>query len=220
MKSRLYILLFSSAIFLLTAIGLVVLYIGKTVLTFWFIFAFLIALPCVFVFFVQPLFTGERKLSGKKIVLLTLVVTLMGVVVTHSVWTIVTPRWSFSVTTDKFTYILGENVKITVSLRNIGFIAHSFKSSLSDPVVVSIETHEVMQVWYSPYHLNITEFKIPAQQSLERAFIWNQTNIHLPEKGIEPNKYYIVAFIPAATSNDRFWNRIFSAETSINITSP
>ena len=157
MKFKLYVLLFCVIVFTLTAIGLAIVYTGGLALTFWSIFAYIIALAGTYAFLVQPLLTGERKLSGKKIVLLTLGVTIMGAIVTHSVWTVISPQWLFSVTTDKSTYSLGEDVKVTVSLKNLGFITHSFKSRVSDPIVIGIGT-DLSQVWYSPFHKNTTEF--------------------------------------------------------------
>jgi len=204
-------------IFVLATVGMIVYYTDQFAVTFWLTIGLIVAYPCTFIIFV-PLLTGGGKLSGKKILLVTFSITIISVAVSSSVWTIVTPKWSFSVTTDKPTYSLGENVQIVVSLDNLGFIPHSFKSSLSNPVLVTIETQSLSQVWYSSFHRNITEFTIFPHQSLERTFIWSQTNIHYTLE-IEPDKYYIVAFIPHATSNDTFWNRIFYAETSITITS-
>lgn len=218
MKSRFYTLLFSVTIFILTAVGLVIAYTGPPILRLLLILAYVFACPFVYTFAVDFLI-GDGKLSGKKVLLLTFSVMIIAVTVTHSVWTIVTPRWSFSVSTDKSTYRLGEAVQITVSLENLGFITHSFKSSLSDPVVISIETYWLTQVWYSPYHYNITEFTVPPHQSLERTFIWNQTNIHFPEEEIEPGTYGIEAFIPSSSSEIVDSDKLFWAWTSINITS-
>lgn len=221
MKFRLYILSFCVIIFTLTAIGLVIVYSGEKVLGFWSIFAYTIVLSCTYAFLVQPLLTGERKLSGKKIVLLTFSVTMMGAIVTHSVWTIITPKWSFSATTDKATYNLGEDVNIIVCLKNLGFITHSFKSRVSDPIVVGIGI-DTRQVWYSTFHKNTTEFSIEAGQDLERTFVWNHTIRNPPDVGerVEPGVYYIEAFIPNANSNMPIGvDNLFWTWTSINITS-
>ena len=221
MKFRIYILAFCVAVFFLTAIGLTALYTRLyQVQILWLAFAYVIAIFCMYAFLVQPLLAGERKLSGKKMGLLTFSMIMIGGVVTHSVWTIITPKWSFSVTADKSTYILGEYVKITVSLKNLGFITHSFESAVSDPVVVSIEGN--YQVWYNPFHRSITEFSVRPKESLERNFIWNQTkslNIQFGEK-IEPGIYYIEAFIPSVNSGYIRSNLLFRAAASINITSP
>lgn len=179
MKFRLQILLFSLAIFTLTDVGLAVVYIEKH-LTFWLVLPYVFACSLVFAFAVDFLI-GKGKLSVKKVLLLTFAIMVIAATVTHSVWTIVTPRWSFSVSTDNSTYSLDENVKITASLENLGFITHSFKSSIRDPVVVSItKAYSTSQVWFSPFYFEETEFTIPPHQSLERTFTWDQTNIHLP----------------------------------------
>lgn len=227
MNSKLNLLLFCAAIFILATIGWVIVHVGKHVLTFWLIFAYLIAYPFIFAIFV-PLLTGNGKLSGKKILLLTFSITIIAIAVTNLVWTITLPKWSFSVATDKSSYRLGEDVRITVSLKNLGFITHSFKSAVSDPVVVSVEYQYAenptvtYQVWYNPFHRSITEFSIGPNESLERTIIWNQTNIYHPEEKIEPGSYYVTAFIPSAETTG--WgpiglDKLFSAWTSINITS-
>jgi len=221
MKFKLYVLLFCVTVFTLTTIGLVVVYTGGLALTFWSIFAYIIALAGTYIFLVQPLLTGERKLSGKKIVLLTLGVTIMGAIVTHSVWTIISPQWLFSVTTDKSTYSLGEDVTVTVSLKNLGFITHSFKSSLSDPIVIGIDSIDHDQVWYSLFHENVTQFLIEPGHDLERTFVWNQTirNPSAVGETVGQGVYYIEAFIPDVDSISIGGDNIFFAWASINITS-
>ncbi len=140
------------------------------------------------------------------------------------------PKWSFSVTTDRSAYGVGENVEITVSLKNVGFIPHSFKSRTTGPVVISVEYQHSedptsrIQVWYSPFQENITEFSVGPNLNLERHFTWNQTkseNIWSGEE-IEPGTYWVVAFIPP----DWHWRvgalgvySHFEAWTRINITS-
>jgi len=222
MNSRLYLLLFSLAIFILTAMGVVVVYVGEFALSFWLIIAYLIAYPCIFALISVP--TGKGKLSWKRIFLLTFSITIIAIAVTSSVWTIVTPRWSFSVATDKTTYALGESVEITVSLENLGFIIHSFTSRVSDPIVVEI-LRGLSEVWFSPPHENNTEFSIGPKESLERHFIWNQTNTSTPwlwNQTYMPGTYVIYAWIPS-TDSERviLWdmNNLFVAWTSISITS-
>jgi hypothetical protein len=227
MKSRFYTLLFCVVVFVLTAVGLAFLYYEVLVPPFLFIFAYLVAWVLVFGFAFDFFIIGA-KLSKKKALLLTFGVIIISITVTHSVWTIVTPRWSFSVTTDKNTYKLGEEVKITVSLKNLGFITHSFKSRAIEPAYIFIEyqygenpTHRY-PVWGTPVHESLTEFSIKPNQSLERNFVWNQTksiNIEFGEE-IEPGGYYIKACIPSADFTMPFavYN-LFWAWTSINITS-
>jgi len=226
MKFRLHTLLFSVAIFTLTAVGLAFLCYKTLVTPFWFTYAYIIAWALVFAFAID--FLRDLKLSRKKLVLLTFSVMIIAMIVSHSVWAIVTPKWSFSVTTDKSTYSLGESVQITVTLKNVGFIDQSFTSSLSDPVAVSVEiVHEDptvrTQAWYSPYHPNPTKFTIAPHQSLERNFTWNQTwttNLWaLNGQTRMLGKYIIQAFIPNVQED---WpltlsNRLFTAYTTISI---
>lgn len=219
MKLRFYVLWFSLLIFVLAAVGTVAFYIRQFILSFWLKLALLIAYPCVLAIFV-PLLTGDGKFTTKKILLLTTSITITAIAVTNLVLIVVTPKWSFSVTTDKSSYEVGEDVKITVSIKNLGFIAHSFESAISDPAMVSIE-HQY-QVWYSPFQRSITEFSIGPKESLETILIWNQTklvNIQFGEE-IEPGSYVIEAFTPRASSFHISSNPLFYAETSINITSP
>jgi len=218
MKFRFYTLLFCVIVFVLTAVGLAFLYYEMLAPPFLFTFAYLVAWILVFGF-AFDFFVIGAKWSRKKFCLLIFVVLIISTTFTHSVWTIVTPRWSFSVITDKNTYRLGENVQITVTLENHGFIAHSFKSSISDPVVIFIETSWLTSIWYTSFHYEITEFTISPNQPLERTFVWNQTNIHNPEKEIEPRTYYIGAHIPGSSSEPLIDYDIFWAWTNINITS-
>jgi hypothetical protein len=206
MKPRSCVLWFSLLVFVLAAVGTVAFYIRQFVLTFWLTMALLVAYPCVFAIFV-PLLTGDGRLAVKKILLLTASITIVAIAVTNSVWVVITPKWSFSVTTDKSSYEVGENVKITVSLKNVGFITHSFESALRDPVMVSVEYQptenptSTIQVWYSPYHWENTQFSLAPSYSLERHFIWNQTNTANPwfsNASYMPGTYQLVAFIPDA----------------------
>jgi hypothetical protein len=138
--------------------------------------------------------------------------------VPYSVWAVITPNWAFSVSTDKPTYELGEPVQIKVTLKNLGFIEHSLTSGFNDLVVVSISNREFKNIWYNGRHIYDwidTRFTVPAQQSLEKTFIWNQTNINFPEKEIEPGTYWIEASIPDSDAP----TPLFHAYTTINITS-
>lgn len=210
-----HILLFCAAIFMLTTVGLVVVYVWKHV-PIWLSLAYLFICPVVFAFAVDFL-VGENKLSSKKVLLLAVAVMVTAATLTNSVWTIVAPRWSFSVSTDKPVYRLDEDVQITASLENLGFISHSFASATNDPVVVSIETPGGGQVWYSSYHLRDREFTLAPHETLVRTFTWNQTNIHFPEKQIEPGHYYIRALIPSTSSEDWYWNPLFRKGIGIDI---
>jgi hypothetical protein len=223
-KSKLYTLLFCVTVFIINALGLALYWYKMLVPPFWFGFAYPIAYILLIVL-AHDFFIAGSKLSRKKSLLLVLGVLTISSIVTHSVWAIVTPSWSFSVTTDKNTYRLDEEVKITVSLKNLGFVTHSFKSRAIEPIYIVIEydyKHHTTPVWWSSVHESLTEFSIKPNQSLERNFVWNQTksvNIDLGEE-IEPGGYYIKAFIPSADFTMPFTvYNLFWAWTKINITS-
>jgi len=160
--------------------------------------------------------------SKKKIILLALSVIAIGLTIPYSVWTVITPNWAFSVTTDKSTYELGEPVQIIVTLENLGFITHSFTSAVSDPVAVQILREPSSEVWYShPFHI-VTDFTIAPHQSLERTFTWNQTNTSNPglwNQTYIPGTYFIEAFIPNPQSELIGYDPLFRARANINITS-
>ena len=165
-----------------------------------------------------------KTLSRRRILLLTFGVMSMALVSAQSIWIIITPKWSFSVSTDKSTYMLGETVMISVSLKNMGFITHSFKSKVTNPVEITIERPYGdnptvrKQVWYSPYQLKETEFSVEPNRILQRNFLWNQTDIHSPEEDIESGTYYIIALIPDA-QHVGWQSKLFYTYTMINITS-
>jgi hypothetical protein len=166
------------------------------------------------------------KLSGRKFLVLAFAVVLISALLTHSVWAIVTPRWSFIVSTDKAIYRPGEAVAITVYLKNNGLISHSFKSALRNPVFVSVEYQYspsipfLHQVYYSPLNRTITAFAVEPGETLERSFLWNQTDIYDPEQEIEQGIYWIHALVPGESASTTFGSgNIFSDWTSINITS-
>jgi hypothetical protein len=222
LQLRLYTVLFCVAVFFLTSAGLAVLYYGMLPSSLLLILVYIMAWALLFAFAVD-FFGGKAKFSGKKVLVLALGVMLASTLFTHLVWTIATPKWSFSVSTDKSTYRLGEPVVIMASLRNMGFITHSFTSIASDPILFSIMYQYSLQVCYSRLHENITVFSLSANQSLERTFTWNQTNTANPwawNQTYMPGTYSIQAFIPNADSTTLYFiDPLFSAWTSINITS-
>jgi len=181
-------------------------------------FAFVVGINVTFIGFVE-IATDKKSLqaSRRKIILLALSVVAIGLTVPYSVWAVITPNWAFSLTTDKSTYELGDPVQIKVTLENLGFIEHSLTSGFSDLVVVSISSREFSRIWYNDIHVFDwidTQFTVPPHQSLERTFIWNQTNINFPEEEIEPDTYWIEAYIPDSDARP-----LFHAYTTINITS-
>jgi len=217
-KIRLYTLLFCIAVFVLTALGLVVLSLGMRVIP---ILPFFLMAWVLLLAFAADTLIGEGKLSWIKVLLLTFGVLIISTAVTQSVWIIVTPSWSFSVTTDKSTYRLGEHVEITVSLRNTGFITHSFESGVPEPAIVSVYL-VTSQVWYSAYHEGVAQvFSLEPNGLLERDIVWNQTNIYFPDKKIEAGTYFVEAFIPSRSSSNSWaplGRPLFRAWTRIEIT--
>ena len=221
MRSGLLVILFSATIFILTTVAFIVAHVGTQPFVFYSVLVY-IAIPFfVYAFLVEPLM---KRLSRRRILLLTFGVMSMALVSAQSIWIIITPKWSFSVSTDKSTYMLGETVMIFVSLKNMGFITHSFKSKVTNPVEIIIERPYgdnptvSKQVWYSPYQLKETECSVEPNRILQRNFLWNQTDIHSPEEDIETGTYYIIAFIPDAQSVG-WQSRLFYTYTIINITS-
>lgn len=165
----------------------------------------------------------ERK---KKIVSIALIVIAVGAIVPYSVWTFLdplyTPNWTFSLTTDKSTYELGEPVQINVALKNHGSVGHWFISCTSNPIEVGIRMRTGEQVWFSRSPRIKAKFMIPAGQSLERTFIWNQTCNCYPPSQIRPDTYIIWAYIMLSLD---VYTRLFEQSTFttavniINITS-
>jgi len=205
-------------------LGLVVVYL-RFPYPFLFVFGYTAAFVLLLAF-AHDFLVGAFKLSRKKALLLTLGVIAVAAAVTQSVWTLVSPSWSFSVSTYKSSFGLGEAVEVRVMLKNLGFIKHSFKSLLSDPVLIGIDyVHPenptaTNQVWYSPIHASITEFSIEPKEALERSFIWNQTNVHFPENEIGPGNYRIIAFIPNDDPDEGIhYNYLFYAWSTFTITS-
>lgn len=212
--------------------GLIVLlflaYLNPTLVNFG-AFAFIVGILVTFGGLVE-IATDKKSLqtSKKKIIAVALVVIAIGVAVPYSAWIIVVPNWSFSVTTDKSTYELGEPVHIRVTLENLGYIEHSFTSAVSDAVVVRILFQEIYlkrdyYVWYSNPALIVTEFTVSTRQPFERTFTWNQANTLSPQfwnQTYMPGTYKIEAFIPNPQYEPMSdYNPLFRARTSINITS-
>jgi len=153
--------------------------------------------------------------SKKKIIAVALIVITVGLAVPYSAWTIVVPNWSFSVSTDKTTYSLGEDVEITVTLKNMGFIAHSFKSEVSNAISLLVSNpSKGSYVWWNSSHLEDTALSLEPNQILQRNFVWNQTKIYKPEEEIELGEYKIEARLGSDWEHYLFW-----AKTYINITS-
>lgn len=157
--------------------------------------------------------SSKRKISKKKLGFVVIVLVIVIFVVPYVVWLIMTPNWSFTGTTDKAIYKLGENVTITAVLKNNGYITHSFKAFYQDPIEITIGEEPIPGgTWYSPNQEYVHTVSVPPGQSIERTVVWNQTT--LEGELAEPGVYYIVAKI---LDGDRALP-IFEAEIEITIT--
>lgn len=170
----------------------------------------------------------KRGFSGKRLILLVFCLIIASSGVTHAVWIVGTPKWSFVVSTDKSAYMQDETVQITVTLKNLGYIPHCFPSYTSPPIIVEIWNADLtvgsppepaLQVWYSVFvYKHQTTFTISPGQSFIRTFAWNQTDIQYPVP-IGPGTYIVNAYVPDSYGDAEphispFWN-----ETLFNITS-
>lgn len=147
---------------------------------------------------------ASGKVRTRKLLLgLTLLVVVALAI--YATWSVLTPSWSFEITTDKPVYTLGENVQITVTLKNKGYVSHSFTAAVDNPVLVSIEYVNPnnptvkYQVWYTPYQKSETTFTVSPNQPFTRTCTWNQTDIQgwqFWNTTYMAGTYYIEAFIP------------------------
>lgn len=170
--------------------------------------------------------TSELKLSfgAVLIIILVLVVTAM----MSFFWVLLTPRWSFTIATNKTLYAAGEVVQITVTLKNMGYIPQSITSGitsrargLTSPIIVWVEEDNA-QAWFAPSNVQTiqTTFTITPDQSLTGAFVWGGSWY---DQKSYPGKYYVIAGIPNAQIveiSDVYAasGRQFYAYTEINIT--
>jgi hypothetical protein len=164
---------------------------------------------------------NQLKLSfgGVLIIILVLVVS----VTLSFFFVLLTPRWSFTVATSKAVYAIGEDVEITVTLKNMGYLSRSIASAFTHPVIVWVKEEGGAQAWYAPSSVqaNQTTFTLAAGQSLTRTFVWNGSyydDLRLP------GNYSVHAAIPNA-NNARMSDvgteegRQFYAHIIIDITS-
>jgi hypothetical protein len=163
---------------------------------------------------------SELKLSVGWV--LIIILFLVVAVTLSFFWVVLTPRWSFTVATNKAVYAIGEDVQITVTLKNMGYIPQSITSAVASPVIVWVD-QESAQAWYAPYNVQIdqTTFTIASDQSLTRTFTWNQSWYNQVRY---PGQYRVRAAIPNAgivgiSDVGDSSGRQFYAYTAINITS-
>ena len=163
---------------------------------------------------------NELKLSfgGVLIIILVLVVGVM----LSFFFVLLTPRWSFTIATNKAVYAIGEDVQITVTLKNMGCLPQSITSAFTDPVIVSVEEGGA-QAWFAPSSVqtNQTTFTIAPDQSLTRTFVWNGS---WGNQERHSGRYSVKAAIPSANAVsmsdvDSEEGRQFYAHIGIDITS-
>jgi plastocyanin domain-containing protein len=136
-------------------------------------------------------------------------------------WVLLTPRWSFTIVTSKISYANGEDVQITVTLKNMGYIPQSITSAITSPVVVTVKKDGAF-VWYAPrdFQINQTTFTIAPNQPLIRVFVWNQS---WNDQKSYTGEYFIIAAIPnpkivEISDVDTGSGRQFYTFTEINLT--
>lgn len=141
----------------------------------------------------------ERRTTIRKTLIGSVLIVTVALAA-YGTWVVVTPKWAFKVTTDKSSYALGENVIITVTLENLGYIPHSITSSITNAIYVSITEWPYWPVWYSTYEVNKTTFTVAPGHPLTRTIVWNQTNTENPSlwtnRTCNPGTYSIDAWIP------------------------
>jgi hypothetical protein len=132
-------------------------------------------------------------------------------------------NWVFVLATDESSYSLGQEVLITVTLENHGFVSHSITSPTSDPVVVAYTISPVdlseRMVWSNPYSFEETTFSVSPGQALVRTYVWNQTNSAQPwlwNATYEAGTYLIEATIWGSFGPTA--SRLFNADVYINVT--
>jgi hypothetical protein len=154
-------------------------------------------------------------------VLIIILVLVVGVMLSFF-FVLLTPRWSFTIATNKAVYAIGEDVQITVTLKNAGCLPQSITSAFTDPVIISVEEFGA-QAWFAPSSVqtNQTTFTVAPDQSLTRTFVWNGS---WRNQERHSGTYSIKAVIPSANAVsmsdvDTDEGRQFYAHIGIDITS-
>ena len=116
----------------------------------------------------------EGKLKRVGVLAVCMVLTFT---VPFSVFEIMTPKWSFTVATDKTVYKLGETVTITMSIANNGRTTHSFNRTNSQiRIVVYLSNSSISLRWIgTAITISESEYSVTAGQSVQRTVAWNQT---------------------------------------------
>lgn len=139
-----------------------------------------------------------------------------------------TPNWVFTLATDKSSYVVGENVQITVTLKNRAFLSQSVASSVNSSFVVRIlpVDYSSMTAWCAPYQYSETILSARSGESIVRTYVWNTTdiaNLYLRDiyVGRELVSYWIWVSMPqkgpCEVANPEF-DTPFIASVNINVT--
>jgi len=130
-------------------------------------------------------------------------------------WVVLTPRWSFIISTDKTIYAPSDGIQFTVTLKNTGYIPQTITSGITrelsgttEPVFVVIEVQQDHNgltgyyVWYNGDPITASaSLTLPAGNSIARTYEFNQSLI---EQGYRSGPYiiHIYAVIPKPGDND------------------
>jgi hypothetical protein len=116
---------------------------------------------------------GKLKLSFGAVLIIIFIIIVVSL--TSFLWVLLTPRWSFTVTTNKAVYANGEDIQITVILKNTGYLRQSITTAFTSPIIVLVENQFSAQAWFAPPDVQTgqTTFTLSPDQSLIRTFVWN-----------------------------------------------
>lgn len=141
--------------------------------------------PLVFIFVgtvaavgIQSYFYAMYKyFKQKKLKRLTILAVCLALIfiTPYTAYAIITPNWSFTVSTDKSIYKLGENITITATLTNHGYITHSITTSETSTWIRFCARKASWDLWWSLTQLNETEFSLASKQTIKKTVIWSQT---------------------------------------------
>jgi hypothetical protein len=226
MKLRLYLVLLIVAIVAIVSTSYVILTSDIPFVPLYSIPPLLAVIFLLSHYLVKPI---EDKIGRKRVTIIIFSVAIIAIILVDSAVVIGSSKWAFTITTDKPTYKLGEDVQIIVRLENRGFLTQGFDPRVCAPIIVSVEYESpynptvTTQVWYSPYNEDLRcHFSIRPGQHIERDFLWNQTNTANPwswNTTYKEGTFQIWAFIPRPGPFHLRTNPLFETWTIINVTS-
>jgi uncharacterized protein (DUF58 family) len=159
------------------------------------------------------LFVGLKFNQAISVVIACLLITLIAVT-PFIVSAIITPKWSFRLTTDKPSYSLGENVTITATLENTGYFTQSFTSIYPEPIQTIVtekgepwDIRDFLTVWVSTSGKSNTTITVPTGHTVTATYIWDQKNTYTPDawdSTYEAGRYLVEAYVTAFGSPQSF----------------